>query len=267
MKELAHLENSQYKYYVTRDGKVYVKRKSTGVITEKGIKLKSGYPTIRIKNENKITQYSVHRLVAEAFIPNPDNKPQVNHKDGNKENSHVDNLEWVTPKENTHHAVQVLKKKCFKRVYQICVIRKQVVNVYNIANDAIKIYKDKVTESIRGRTNPSNYIFVKEDEFKTSTIDEMISVRVDRRYSFIRGKYRKYNISQVREIVKNYYNSGKSKTEYASSLNICMKTFNSMLEGVYFEDCKYRQKRRRTANSYYGGIYRISSRYNSKIIV
>jgi hypothetical protein len=63
--------------------------------------LKGGYLNIFLGKGN---QYKVHRLVAIQFIINPKNKPCVNHKDGNKVNNHVDNLEWVTVAENNNHA-------------------------------------------------------------------------------------------------------------------------------------------------------------------
>lgn len=65
---------------------------------------KHGYCRINMKINGKDKNCAVHRLVAQAFIPNPDNKPQVNHKDGVHDNNHVDNLEWVTASENLKHA-------------------------------------------------------------------------------------------------------------------------------------------------------------------
>lgn len=67
---------------------------------------KDGYLRISTKYQNKNVRLPVHRAVAIAFIDNPDKKPQVNHKDSNRQNNHVDNLEWVTAKENTIHGVK-----------------------------------------------------------------------------------------------------------------------------------------------------------------
>lgn len=62
------------------------------------------YLTIHFRVKNKIYTRTIHRLVAKAFLPNPDNKPQVNHIDGCKINNAVSNLEWVTNAENMQHA-------------------------------------------------------------------------------------------------------------------------------------------------------------------
>lgn len=65
---------------------------------------KGGYYEVCLWRENKSKNFKLHRLVATAFIPNPENKPEVNHKDGDKSNNCVNNLEWVTSKENITHA-------------------------------------------------------------------------------------------------------------------------------------------------------------------
>lgn len=68
-------------------------------------KLHNGYHTIAIYKDKKSYMKLVHRLVAQAFIPNPENKEFVNHKDFNRINNKIENLEWVTRQENADHAL------------------------------------------------------------------------------------------------------------------------------------------------------------------
>ena len=72
----------------------------------KQIQNRFGYMNVSLTKNGKQTQYRVHRLVAQAFIPNPLNKQQVNHIDGNKKHNVVWNLEWCTCKENIDHALK-----------------------------------------------------------------------------------------------------------------------------------------------------------------
>lgn len=95
---------------------------------------KDGYYRVCLCENEKRIYRSVHRLVAQAFIPNPENKPTVNHKDGNKQNNCVDNLEWATIKENNNHALQTGLRNmkndgCSKKVAQ-----------YDMNMNLIKIY-------------------------------------------------------------------------------------------------------------------------------
>ncbi len=75
------------------------------------------YCRISLSRDNKVKKVLIHRLVASAFIPNPENKTQVNHIDLNPSNNHISNLEWVTDLENKKHSMDInpsLKYKPFR---------------------------------------------------------------------------------------------------------------------------------------------------------
>ena len=100
-------------YLVYSDGRV--QNKNTG----RFLKLETthhGYKRVTLSHEGKTTRYSVHRLVASFFIPNPENKPCVNHIDGNSANNDVSNLEWCTFSENEYHSYRALGKQVPKGI-------------------------------------------------------------------------------------------------------------------------------------------------------
>jgi hypothetical protein len=98
-------------YKISNQGQVKSLSRSIRRTTpEKILKLQfntKGYQMVTLYNETGRKQHAIQRLVAKAFIPNPENKPQVNHIDGDKTNNSVDNLEWSTSKENLDHAVKL----------------------------------------------------------------------------------------------------------------------------------------------------------------
>ena len=90
-------------YAITENGQVWSYRRSRFL---KPFKRKGGYLAVGLCNNGKTNYYLIHRLVAEAFIPNPENKPQVNHKDENKANNCIENLEWATASENINYGTR-----------------------------------------------------------------------------------------------------------------------------------------------------------------
>ena len=98
-------------YLVSDDGQIYSKRRKKLLSQQR---CKKGYMKISTSLNTVKIHEKVHRMVAKSFIPNPDNKPFINHKDGNKANNHVSNLEWCTSSENIRHAYDTSLKKPMK---------------------------------------------------------------------------------------------------------------------------------------------------------
>lgn len=120
--------------------------------------LNKGYAKVNLSKNGKVKHYLVHRLVAEAFIPNPNNLTEINHKDENKENNHVSNLEWCTHKYNMSYGTRsekVIKKlkgrkftedrkrnisKAMKKVGGKKIRCKNTGEVFNSINEARRKY-------------------------------------------------------------------------------------------------------------------------------
>lgn len=102
-------------YYVSYYGEIFSTRKNGGHSREMSPMVlkedKDGYLEVGLYHEGRRYFRRVHRLVAEAFIPNPNHFPQINHKDGNVKNNQADNLEWCTCQDNLLHSFRVLHRK------------------------------------------------------------------------------------------------------------------------------------------------------------
>lgn len=79
---------------------------SSGMMSLRNVK---GYLSVKLRDETKRKHYQVHRLVAAAFIPNPDGLPEVNHKNEDKTDNRVENLEWCTRKYNTNYGTRGIR--------------------------------------------------------------------------------------------------------------------------------------------------------------
>jgi hypothetical protein len=126
-------------YEISNTGKVRAKNYlKMGIVKELKQYNKRGYRSVTIPdNSGKLTQMMVHRLVAMAFLENKNNKPQVNHKDSNRANNDVINLEWCDAYENMQH----YEKNRTKPIHnQKVVLNLETGIFYASANDAAKAH-------------------------------------------------------------------------------------------------------------------------------
>lgn len=111
----------------------------------------NGYENVILCKNSKSKGYSVHRLVAQAFILNPENKPQINHIDENKANNKVSNLEWVTRKENINHGnrTRTALIKMSKEVY--CVETGKVYINARYASEELGVSRRSICDVCLGK--------------------------------------------------------------------------------------------------------------------
>ena len=141
-------------YMVSNHGRILSLKTLTFM---EGTHTENGYVRIKLRDdEGKPHMKAKHRIVAESFCSNEENKPFVNHIDGDKDNNHSSNLEWVTSKENTSHAIEhgliytVCENSCFAKInnetaHRICQLidegelnLKQIANLLNVGYDCVK---------------------------------------------------------------------------------------------------------------------------------
>ena len=144
--ELSQAEKFQFKeidghggYYITTDGRVWGKRKR-GFLTPSIV---AGYLRVSLCKNGSVQNYHLHRLVAQTFIPNPNSLPTVNHKDENKLNNRVENLEWCSQADNNRYGTrtermalnQLNRKDSSKAVVQLDK-KNNVIAVYPSSKEA-----------------------------------------------------------------------------------------------------------------------------------
>ena len=172
------------------------------------------YLGVNLSGGNKIKQRTIHVLVAEAFIPNPDNKPQVNHRIGMKFNCHVSNLEWATGSENMQHAV------------------KNGLSKSGVNDSQAKIKNEK--DIIYIRENPDNLSQQQLGEKFGLSQMAISEIQLGKRYQNAGGSLRESKLQrisdEIRAQIKADWATGKyTQVQLAAKFGYCQQTISRIV--------------------------------------
>lgn len=161
-------------YYVTSNGEVYSKERD--VVTSRGVyhlkekRLKpfpngTGYLFVGLHRNKQVELHLVHRLIADAFLPNPNNLPQVNHKNENKADNRLENLEWCDGKYNTNYGTG-MRRRSIKMSKKVGILSSngELEMSFDSLQDAAKhigVTIQAISQSIRKNQKSKGHKFIK----------------------------------------------------------------------------------------------------------
>lgn len=248
MKNLEKIKASQYA--ITSDGKLFsirLGRFMTGWIGTGGYRLYS------ISNDQgKRLQLFAHKLVAEAFHENPDRSKftQVNHIDGNKTNNHVNNLEWCTPGQNTHHAhsTGLNKGKNYNSDAKVdhesvnhCPYKKAPVDAYGLCEEDIRVVCSLIQEGYRdvdiSRITSMNRRYVNKIRYNECPY----WIHVTEEYTFNFKKEQRLSPEKVLQVCEGL-EKGVGVLKLARDLDICRKQVGNIKNRKTFTNISSKYK-------------------------
>lgn len=135
-------------YRVTQNGEIVT---TNGIVLKQSLS-NNGYLRVSLSNKKQSHRhFLVHRLVANAFIPNPYHLPQVHHKDEDRTNNSVDNLEWVTPLENLRHSSIIEKAAKAKQTTVLCEDLNMIFDSIEAAAETFGLHHANIVACCKGR--------------------------------------------------------------------------------------------------------------------
>lgn len=174
----------------------------------------NGYLEVALCRGNKQRTFLVHRLVAKAFLPNPKNKPQVNHINGNRADARLSNLEWCTAKENRDHAVTVLNHSPGKHCKQIlCLNTGEVFDSIAQAARAKNVSRANITSVVNGhRVMAGGFFWISLGATKTISsttkgVGPVLCIETGEAFKNTTEAQRKTGIKSIADAVSGRYRS------------------------------------------------------------
>lgn len=219
-------------YYINKKGHIY------SYYTNKILKQrnsKKGYPSVRLTINGKGVSKVVHRLVAKTFIPNPDDLPQVNHIDGNKENNSVENLEWCTNEYNMSHSWEIGLRKPLKgnEIGTSKLLEHEVIDIYESEGNSYKLSKKYNVSTSLINLIKSDKVWSHVTKNKTKGRQPLNNLRNN-----------KFSLEEVCDI---YEKDGKNK-DIAHAYNVPESTIRSIRNGNSYKDITKNLKKGRNTN-------------------